>query len=378
MMRKQALSLFVVFIAVSAAAQSQPWSSGPNSSIYYNNGSVGIGSGAPQCKLDFGSSAANQKLIVGTYTSGNYWGGIGMDPATMGLRLAGDPFAATNKPPIEVRFYSPAASHAWTNRFYAAANGNVGIGTAAPQSKLDFASSAANQKLIIGTYTSGNYWGGIGMDPATMGLRLAGDPTASTNNPLIDVGFYSVDASHTWTSRFYAAANGNVGIGTTSPAATLDVSGNVHATGSISAASVIGAVYQDVAEWVPSSESMPPGTVVVIDGTTANGVTPSKRPYDTAVAGVLSAQPGILLGAASPSKAKVATTGRVIVHVDASKAPIHAGDLLVTSDKPGVAMRSEPVDVAGVKVHRPGTPSGKALEPLENGQGQILVLLSLQ
>jgi hypothetical protein len=43
-----------------------------------------------------------------------------------------------------------------------------------------------------------------------------------------------------------------------------------------------------------------------------------------------------------------------------------------------VAMRSEPVDLGGVKLHRPGTLIGKALEPLESGTGEILVLLSLQ
>jgi hypothetical protein len=55
---------------------------------------------------------------------------------------------------------------------------------------------------------------------------------------------------------------------------------------------------------------------------------------------VISAQPGIALGEKSYSKVLVATTGRVKVKVDASKGPIHIGDLLVTSDLPGVAMRS--------------------------------------
>ena len=64
--------------------------------------------------------------------------------------------------------------------------------------------------------------------------------------------------------------------------------------------------------------------------------------------------------------------------VDASKGPIHIGDLLVTSDIPGVAMKSEPVEFAGRKMHMPGTLIGKALEPLEKGKGTILVLLSLQ
>jgi hypothetical protein len=118
--------------------------------------------------------------------------------------------------------------------------------------------------------------------------------------------------------------------------------------------------------------------VVVLNRTKSNEVTPSSSSYDTGVAGVVSATPGLLLGESSPSKARIATTGRVKVHVDASKNPIRVGDLLVTSDQPGLAMRSEPVDVAGIKMHRPGTLIGKALEPLENGKGEILVLLSMQ
>ena len=41
-------------------------------------------------------------------------------------------------------------------------------------------------------------------------------------------------------------------------------------------------------------------------------------------------------------------------------------------------MRSTPVDMGGTPIHRPGTLIGKALEPMENGQGEILVLLMLQ
>src|SRR5207249_9075955 len=99
---------------------------------------------------------------------------------------------------------------------------------------------------------------------------------------------------------------------------------------------------------------------------------------DTSVAGVVSAQPGVLLGTAGKSKEKIATTGRVKVRVDATRVPIRRGDLIVTSDKPGMGMRSEPVNVAGVPMHRPGTVIGKALEPLGSGEGEILVLLSLQ
>ena len=140
----------------------------------------------------------------------------------------------------------------------------------------------------------------------------------------------------------------------------------------------INAKYQDVAEWVPSTQKLAAGTVVVLDTARDNHVLASYSAYDTRVAGVISAQPGLSLGEAGEGKALVATTGRVKVKVDATRAPIKIGDLIVTSDVEGVAMRSEPVSVGGVAMHRPGTLIGKALESLEKGTGEILVLLSLQ
>jgi trimeric autotransporter adhesin len=93
---------------------------------------------------------------------------------------------------------------------------------------------------------------------------------------------------------------------------------------------------------------------------------------------VISAVPGIVLGEAGPGKVKVATTGRVKVRVDASHGAIKRGDLLVTGTKEGTAMRSQTVNLGGIEMHRPGTLIGKALEALSEGEGEILVLLSLQ
>ena len=121
-----------------------------------------------------------------------------------------------------------------------------------------------------------------------------------------------------------------------------------------------------------------PGTVVVLNRKHDNEVMPSHEPYDTTVAGVVSAQPGVSLGVEGADKSQIATTGRVLVNVDASQAPIEIGDLLVTSAQAGVAMKSIPMDINGRHFHQPGTILGKALEPLASGHGQILVLLSMQ
>jgi hypothetical protein len=179
--------------------------------------------------------------------------------------------------------------------------------------------------------------------------------------------------------RFVVKYNGNVGIGpgvealmASNPNKHLVVAGDIEVSGNINAK------YEDLAEWVPAASDLEAGTVVVIDGSVGNGVQASMKAYDTRVAGVVSDKPGIVLGQKAAMKETIATTGRVRVKVDATHTPIEVGDLLVTSDKPGLAMRSIPVDVAGMSLHRPGTILGKALGALASGEGEILVLLSLQ
>jgi cytoskeletal protein CcmA (bactofilin family) len=177
---------------------------------------------------------------------------------------------------------------------------------------------------------------------------------------------------------FNVTQAGNVGIGTTSPSTKLHVAGDGTITGNLTVTGNIAAKYQDVAEWVESSQALAAGTVVILDHTKSNQVIASSQAYDTRVAGVISSQPGITLGENGAGKVLVATTGRVKVKVDASAGPIQVGDLLVTSEKEGVAKKSEPLNLGGVQIHRPGTLIGKALEPLAKGTGEILVLLSLQ
>lgn len=245
---------------------------------------------------------------------------------------------------------SPFNSSQWTTGGSSISfnSGNVGIGATSPAYKLDVQGGQLN---------------------ASAGLCIAGDCKTSWSQ----VGSpWSTSGS----SVYYNT--GNVGIGTTAPAFKLDVNGNTNVNGNLNVNGNINAKYQDVAEWVESSQALPAGTVVVLDHTKSNQVIASSQAYDTRVAGVISAQPGIALGERGGKRVLVATTGRVRVKVDASRAPIHIGDLLVTSEIEGIAMKSEAIKIGARLMHMPGTLLGKALEPMEKGTGEILVLLSLQ
>jgi len=243
-------------------------------------------------------------------------------------------------------------------------SGNVGIGTTTPSALLDLRVSAGD---VI------NRLSNAGGAAGALDLRYKFE-SQNHRVGLSDAGgnwlFYTqYSPSNANSIGFFP---GRLGIGTNAPAAALDVNGDIRASGNISAK------YQDVAEWVPTTQRLAAGTVVVLDTRNSNHVLASTTAYDSRVAGVISAQPGIMLGEAGEGKVLVATTGRVRVKVDATRAPIEIGDLIVTSDVSGVAMKSEPISIGGRQFHAPGTIVGKALEPLAKGTGEILVLLSLQ
>jgi len=308
--------------------------------------------------------------------------------------------------------------------------GQVGIGTTSPNSSLEVMANtdrqillqrvAATSGTILGK-NSGNARFMLGVDAnQNAGLEFHRGATGFGQGWALYIDFaYADDADYnarfimespdllqlTGNANFAYTGTGNFGIGTTAPTATLEVHGSatnllalydpvaptdpkfrVEKTGTVLAD---GAYYSgtggfhtgsaDVAERINTSEWAEPGDVVEIDPEHPGFFRKSSSPYSTKVAGIISTSPGVILGNSfdeatdnwDDNRPVLAVTGRVPCKVSAENGPIEIGDLLVASSTPGIAMKGDPDESMGAVV-------GKAMEPLENGTGTIMVQVMLR
>lgn len=147
---------------------------------------------------------------------------------------------------------------------------------------------------------------------------------------------------------------------------SLNPNGNVAANGSFLSNQ------WDLAEYTPTSDDVEPGDVVVFDKENNETIKLSSSAYSMQIAGVISTEPGLIMGTGGLDKEPVGElltlAGRVPVKVSAENGDISIGDPLTTSSQAGVAM----------KATEAGMILGYAMEDyLGAGTGKIVAMINV-
>ena len=199
------------------------------------NGNVGIGITNSNAPLQFANTLVNRKIVLWeTANNDNQYSGFGLNGNSVRYQ--------SDNPSADHVFYSAIDANNSKELLRIKGNGNLGIGTSNPSSKLSISTTGSELpgtalvapfRINAGTlgYNTGNE------------LNLASFGFFSGNNSALGIKAYRVTGGPSWVqsgiilendvdntpragNAFIAlAGSGNIGIGTTASAAKLDVNG---------------------------------------------------------------------------------------------------------------------------------------------------------
>ena len=184
--------------------------------VIANTGNVGIGTTSPSQLLTVGN---NNQFTVSSAGSVNMAGGIVAQGAIYGLSVNAYNYVDSGYGVDKMTLAGGAGGSATdyvsfstnsTEKVRILTNGNVGIGTTSPQAKLTITNTGASNQLLFedSGAASGQHFGSLGFSQGQFNFNILNDAYATTSRMVID-------------------KSGNVGIGTTSPIASLQVNGSM-------------------------------------------------------------------------------------------------------------------------------------------------------
>jgi hypothetical protein len=276
----------------------------------------------------------------------------------------------------------------------------IGHGEGTTRSSAFYINADPGQKAAgigYGTYYTGSGWEGSGPLLGFWQGEGGGIGDALNGNVLVSFAWKSgkvrlgympkscrpwnflnnllLDVNSNCSNHYLVVTNtGGVGINTSNPDnnVKLDVNGDVKIRETLYVNDIQG-FSADIAERF-ICEDCQIADVVRIDPKDGKKVIKTSQPYTKVVAGVISETPFIYMGRSqekTDSHLKpVALVGKVLCKVTTENGPIKIGDILVSSSKPGYAMKANPE-----KITLPTQIVGIALEELKEKEGKIKILI---
>jgi len=209
-----------------AAPSTSQWLNGSSGAIYYSGGNVGIGTSAPSTGLHVNTT---QIALTGLTTQASNQNGLILFGGTNGGTVFARGDVTGSDDNLLLKAFTDIELHTFpsgvdTTRVIIKNNGNVGIGTNAPEYPLDVVATSSTGKGMLSISNTSTTNG-------SAGLIMKGQYGNITNYYGLLVlqnydpsGYISIRPSAS-TETMRITSTGNVGIGTTVPAQKLDVVG---------------------------------------------------------------------------------------------------------------------------------------------------------
>ena len=133
------------------------------------------------------------------------------------------------------------------DRLFINGSGNVGIGTTSPGAKLEVKSDSIKYSDVNATANSANAWNqhGLKVRSSNNSINFIASNTVNDRKAMIQAGHADSKYANYLSTLVINPFGGNVGIGTTSPSAKLDVNGEIRARGLIRFVDSTGSTQSD-------------------------------------------------------------------------------------------------------------------------------------
>jgi hypothetical protein len=161
-------------------------------------GSIGIGTGTPHAPLQLGNVLGNRRIVLWeSFNNDNQFYGFGVNSLMLRYQVDG--------PGAVHAFFAGNSASTSVELMRIQGNGNVGIGTSAPNAPLQFANTLVNRKIVLyETNNNDNEFFGFGINGST--LRYQVGLTSS------DHVFYASTSATTSVELMRIKGNGTVSI----------------------------------------------------------------------------------------------------------------------------------------------------------------------